>query len=82
MNERICYFCGKFFTYEPRGRKTYCSEECYKKAVAARNSQHKKKKTKPETTTGSSITEIARAARAAGLSYGQYVDRMRQEGKC
>ena len=82
-DERTCEVCGKTFIHEHRGRQRYCSEECYKQAAAEKLSHRKKKKkTAPENTTTDSIIEIAKAARAAGLTYGQYVDRMRQEGKC
>ena len=59
-----CEWCGKEF--DRRNAQRYCGPEC--KSAAMRKSKQKKK--------GNSITDIAVAARAAGMTYGEYVARV------
>ena len=59
-----CEWCGKEF--DRRNAQRYCGPEC--KSAAMRKSKQKKK--------GNSVTDIAVAARAAGMTYGEYVARV------
>jgi hypothetical protein len=62
---RFCAQCGKVFEVKD-GRRYYCSEEC-KKAEAAQSPEKIKKARKL------SISDIQRAAKQEGSSYGEYV---------
>ena len=59
-----CEWCGKEF--DRRNAQRYCCHEC--KNTAMRKSKQKKQK--------NSVTDIAVAARAAGMTYGKYVARV------
>ena len=73
-----CAICGKLFVAK-NGNAKYCSKKCsdagamenYYKKKASKEQAAKKQRKKPL-----SITEIAVAARKAGMSYGQYVAKM------
>jgi tRNA(Ile2) C34 agmatinyltransferase TiaS len=62
----LCLHCGKKF--RAAGSKKYCCAEC-KKAAAKERSRIKAQKKKGIT----ALDQIAAAALAEGLSYGQYV---------
>lgn len=79
--KKICPICGKEFT---NGRRKYCSEECTKESNR-RNTRKKdrerdeKLKKRPKTMKkkkGKKLNALeltAKAAREAGMTYGQYV---------
>lgn len=83
--QKKCAICGTFFIAQ-RSNAKYCSELCAlngreevrkkrERAAAERKKEEtKKKKVKRET-----IAEVAVAARAAGLTYGQYVAKRMME---
>lgn len=64
-----CSVCGKKFKVTLEHR-TICSEKCKEKRKAMQKEKVPKKKNEE-------LIEIAVKARAAGLSYGQYVARNR-----
>lgn len=66
ITEQTCAFCGKTFSHSKK--KKYCSDLCRQKANG-RGLGKPRKKGKPSMT----IEQVAVAARAEGLSYGQYV---------
>lgn len=82
--DRHCEFCGKDFVTDRANRK-YCPECSYEvtkaqtKASAKRCRERIKEQKKEEERlaekkpVSESIEEIQRRARAAGMSYGQYV---------
>ena len=59
-----CEWCGKPF--DRKNAQRYCCEQC-KKAAAGKGKRSKQK---------NSVTDIAVAARAAGMTYGEYVARV------
>lgn len=68
----ICPTCGKNFPYNSGNRK-YCSLECKNKAqqIKADESASPRQRKKRAKT----IVDIIRAAKAEGLSYGEYVSK-------
>ena len=60
-----CSWCGVVF--EAKARRTYCTHECRKRASGIG---------KRETKYNFALGNIAKLAREAGLSYGQYVAKM------
>lgn len=62
-----CAWCGIFF--ETDHKEDYCSEECRIKAGNRKNRRRKSQKT-------IKLEQVAKLAREAGLSYGQYVAKM------
>ena len=80
--EKPCLFCGKNF--KPKKiDQTYCCKECRNKDYRKqRKWDHPKKvKTYKVTKNNDSITDIAKLARAAGMTYGQYVADQYKRGK-
>ena len=69
---RICPVCGREVT--DRNRK-YCCEECSKKGYIRNQIRLKEEKEKRagRQKRESSLQELARKAREAGMTYGQYV---------
>ena len=65
-----CQCCGKEVEARNSKRK-YCGPECAKKM----NKQKQAEKAAVQTKTNEEVTEVAKLALAAGLSYGQYVAR-------
>lgn len=79
MRIKTCEMCGKEFTAKSNSAK-YCCNECRKEANRTRNLQiyheHKgggRPKNPPKVRRKSRIDEINAKARAAGMTYGQYV---------
>jgi hypothetical protein len=66
----VCPVCGEKFTASST-RQVYCSSAC--RFGSKFSSPHEKKKRRAP---GYTIEEISRAARRAGLSYGDYVARV------
>lgn len=62
-----CQHCGKLF--QAGRNKLYCSKEC--KSAALTKTQVPKKKRQVM-----SLSQVARAAREVGMSYGEYVRKM------
>lgn len=82
MPERICPQCGKTFIQKNNRKKIYCSKKCYKAYYTnvypkKRWENEKNQKTEMKSAAGSSIAEISRLARAAHMTYGQYVAAMK-----
>lgn len=84
-----CVVCGKEF--ERKGRQIYCSRECSRVKINerarlfSREAEQRKKeecirKRNIKKSKANVINEIAKAAREAGMSYGQYVA-MQETGK-
>ena len=82
VKKKVCVECGIAFVPMARNQIT-CSKECSlkrKRAVQRRLNEEYREKMKVETfrrKPGRSLAETARLARAAGMSYGQYMARMR-----
>ncbi len=69
---KICPICGKEF----EGNRKYCNKECSKKGyylVQARRIENKKKAKQASAVKDNRLQIIAKEARKAGMSYGQYV---------
>lgn len=71
-NERICNYCGK--TYKPTSSRQGACAECLPKAKRDQRTAYnlKRDRAKPKPQEKSNLDEIARKARAKGMSYGQY----------
>lgn len=75
---RECVICKKLFIPNV-ANQIYCNKQCGIKALSERRksvkieNEGKPKNKKPKM----SVAEIAVAARAAGMSYGQYVEKMK-----
>lgn len=68
-----CKICGKEFFNEHR-RQIYCSPNCQKRAQSLRAIERKKAKANQvKKDNYSEIVRVAKLAREAGLTYGQYV---------
>lgn len=70
-NMRRCAICGGLFPTR-RGGPKYCSAEC-RKIAGYRGTRLPGKAERPAEKPKQSLAEVARAARDAGLSYGQYM---------
>jgi len=78
---RTCPVCGKEFII--KGKRKYCSEECSEKVCSQRKKTWGKEyyrkpgrinaKQEGAQKRESSLQELARKAREAGMTYGQYV---------
>lgn len=66
MKTCTCNWCG--IVFETEKKRKYCSEDC--RMIANRRKKNKALKH------NKSIEQIAKLAREAGLSYGQYVQKM------
>lgn len=66
--ERHCLICLNSFWGEPHAK--YCSEECSREAIRRREREEREKK---KAAKGLTLSEVARLAREAGMSYGEYV---------
>lgn len=79
MQEIInCAMCGKSFVATRRNAK-YCGEICLlagRAALARKYSENAKDRKAMRKKQRQSITDIAVAARHAGMTYGQYVAKM------
>ena len=76
---KICKICGREF-FTTRGRRVYCSDECYKKSQRQRNQKHYKDKTEHKSKTKLNLEELhdlriqqQKEASAMGVTYGQYI---------
>lgn len=77
---RTCPICGREFVTE---RRRYCSESCSREArIEYQKKANREMSRKPRPVSAvprvkpkkaSSLQELARKAREAGMSYGQYV---------
>lgn len=73
--KKVCAVCGKSFETDCGARK-YCSHECRKEAECRQyEERYARKIAKKESMTR--LAENGRAAREAGLSYGQYMAKKR-----
>lgn len=70
-----CAICGKEFT-QNKTFQIYCTRECYKKSRQAEIVKPRMKKAAEKKKPKMSILDINTAARAAGMTYGQYVAQM------
>lgn len=77
METRQCKLCGKPI---PKGRRTYCSRECMmditKKKIRKKERESFKKPQAVKRSyrrLGNDLDDVARRAREAGMTYGQYV---------
>ena len=93
LTTTTCYVCGKEFT--PSARWKYCSDECGTKAQRSLSAEYKKLHREDVQRPTASATryraakmlwekpltlaEVAAAATAAGLSYGQYMAQLTEE---
>jgi len=75
MFDRTCPICGTRFVTDI-GQQKYCDAECKEKAYHAAQQRYRDRQKKKKGT----LDDVVRAADAAGLSYGQYVARMRNAG--
>lgn len=84
MKTLICSICGREFEGRASNAK-YCSYECMKEGARISNRNRKRyrsQKRKDLMTqqirySTSSVAEIAKAAAAAGMTYGEYVGRFK-----
>ncbi len=67
-----CPTCGKNFLYSS-GHKKYCCVECKNKAQKMRTDEAAP--ARPRKKRAKTIVDIIRAAKAEGLSYGEYVSK-------
>jgi hypothetical protein len=75
---RACAVCGNIFIPKKANSK-YCGEKCAGKAYSEKYKRCKKKRKAEQEKrmeAQRSITDIAVAARQAGMTYGQYVVKM------
>lgn len=74
-----CAICGKLFVSK-NGNAKYCSSKCRevgaKIIYQQKNHSLQEQEAKKQRKKSLSITEIAVAARKAGMTYGQYVAKM------
>ncbi len=75
--EKECAFCGKPFQLDGRFRK-YCSIQCRRaaereKAVIRKQSERDRTVSQPKGKSPDALSAVARAAAAAGMTYGKYV---------
>ncbi len=79
----ICEVCGKpFETIWPQAK--YCSDECRIKVEKEREAKRERHRTrvKPSCTSDNqTIIEIMREANKAGMSYGQYVSKLKTQNR-
>lgn len=76
-----CRICGK--TFVPRGTTTVtCSDECSKENAKRKKIEWEKRRLMEESAKlkRSSIGEINRMARDAGMTYGKYVSELNKGG--
>lgn len=82
MTEKICKVCGK--TFYGSSATAYCGDECRgigrasTNQLAATRRKIRIGRKKPKENQNAGIADISKEARAAGMSYGQYVARMNQ----
>lgn len=71
--QKKCKYCGKEFNSTKNDRR-YCSDECRKKSQLEMSKKRRKGAhiKKPN----AAVVDIAVKARAAGMTYGQYVAKM------
>lgn len=69
---RRCTVCNKLYI-ATRGNAKYCSVACRTEGTYALKRAYTAEKPKPRRKKKQSVTEIAVAARKAGMTYGQYV---------
>jgi len=83
MYEKVCAYCGKTFEHNNTQTK-YCGNECRAAVQREQNLRHRRKyldrqatkpkaKRKPKIEKPKTLSEIAAAAREAGMTYGEYV---------
>ena len=73
-----CVICGKIYDALRANQKT-CSEECryeYAKYCTEMNKRKGKFAKKNAKKSSDNLTAVARKAREAGMSYGEYVSKM------
>ena len=73
---RECKWCGREF--KPFQAQKYCCPDCREAATGApmAGTVKNKKRTKPKM----SLAQVAKAAAAAGMTYGEYVRKMEVAG--
>lgn len=71
LKSKTCGICGKIFPGFHSAK--YCSDECKAEAVRRQERARTEKRRELRRPKNMSIVEIARAARAEGLQYGEYV---------
>ena len=71
---RRCLMCNKLYI-ATRSNAKYCSAACRREVDYASKRAYRAEDTKPREKK-QSITDIAVAARQAGMTYGQYVAKM------
>lgn len=81
-NEKVCVLCGKPFFAE-RGSKRYCGPECAQERKRQRSNEYRQQEAARKRMESErqrlanlkeeSIAEVNAKARAAGMSYGQYM---------
>lgn len=77
MIKRRCAYCGKEFEIEKNTVAKYCSILCRnRRNNHMQRQQEKIKRLSNRTKLNAAVTDIAREAKEAGMSYGQYVARM------
>lgn len=72
--KRICKNCGKEFTLPRYTPIRYCSDFCKKEARRKRDETLKELKRQYAKESESTLDEMARRAKAAGMSYGKYIE--------
>lgn len=74
---RRCTVCDKLYI-ATRANAKYCSATCREKGTTELKAIYRKQQSvdKPKRKKKQSVTEIAVAARKAGMTYGQYVAKM------
>lgn len=86
LPEKRCLYCNEPY-YPNRSDQLYCSRECRKKDYTlkqkwkGRKSAAQKRKERSREKKNTGLVDIAKQARAAGLTYGQYVADQYKRGK-
>lgn len=71
-----CANCGKEIEVKGHSRRKYCTPLCGRQMNAGINGMmHEKTKTNQQ------VTDVAKLAQEAGMSYGQYVGKMYSAGR-
>lgn len=82
LKQKVCEVCGKtFWSYSSRAK--YCSIQCarksYNDSMKSPTSMERKKMRRRITEPKLSILEVVKLADQAGMSYGEYVAKMRED---
>ena len=72
MREGKCVICGKAFIYNS-GRKITCSDKCSAERNRISTVEYQRQQRRKKKKAKSTLLEIQKKAREAGMSYGMYM---------